>query len=242
MGFWLNIDSFSVWLHKQENSKDNNLEIDTKNYIKYINEQAKAAEGDLEDYRVDDEDIDKKITKYEALRIITPTALRTQWKHYGYITDRNNTTFDVYNMGTSRFIVVIKGKDKDYLIITEATLQDEPTFKSKFKLNNAYRVYEIISIPNYRGLGIGMNLYKLWVNNGLNIFGDFEQFFGARKLWSKISKESDVTVDIVDITKGEYIENNTVVHHGDFDHEFDDRVWSRGNEKYNIRLLLRHIN
>lgn len=168
--------------------------------------------------------------------------MRTQWDHYGTIKDKNNKEFSVYNRGIRHFIIVTNTEyDKDYIIVIDAILKDEPIFKNKFKLNNAYKVDEIISIPAYRGTGLGMNLYKLWVTNGLNIFGDFEQYFGARKLWSKISKESDVTVDIIDIIKGEYLEKNATVHHGDFDHEFDDRIWSRGNEKYNIRLLLKNI-
>lgn len=37
----------------------------------------------------------------------------------------------------------------------------------------------------------------------LNFITDAEQFFGARKLWTKLSREHDVITDIIDTNKCE---------------------------------------
>jgi hypothetical protein len=54
----------------------------------------------------------------------------------------------------------------------------------------------------------------------------------VQKLWAKLS---------IDIHINKRLEHNAVIEHGHLDHEFDKRVWSRTEEKKNIRLVLSDI-
>jgi hypothetical protein len=73
--------------------------------------------------------------------------------------------------------------------------------------------------------------------------GDEVQYFGARKLWAKISAMTDVTVDLIDIAKDVYIEKNIVVHQGKEDWDYDTRVWGKdySSEKKDVRLILKDL-
>jgi hypothetical protein len=78
-------------------------------------------------------------------------------------------------------------------------------------------------------------------NEKMIILGDEIQYFGARRLWAKLSKKLDLTVDIVDVSKGIYLERDVLIHHGLEDWEFDSRVWDYTTSKKHIRLILKEI-
>jgi hypothetical protein len=45
-------------------------------------------------------------------------------------------------------------------------------------------------------------MYKFLIQTqGYNIIGDTETYFGARRLWSSLSKDTDIVVDIIDTKK-----------------------------------------
>jgi hypothetical protein len=71
------------------------------------------------------------------------------------------------------------------------------------------------------------------------ILGSDMQRFGARRLWSKLSKCEDLNVSILDFNTREIIGSNVRIYHGDLDEEFDERVWSYGVDKKHIRLILK---
>ena len=107
---------------------------------------------------------------------------------------------------------------------------------------NIYSVSGVVVHKDYQGQGIGKFLYLYLVNiEKFNILGDSIQYFGARKLWSNISKHSKLTVDLINIVNGDIIEHNVRLKHGDLDHEFDPRLWSYNMDKIDIRPLLRKI-
>lgn len=206
-------------------------------------EQAKASEGDLEDYRADVDDKDEKEKIYQSIRTTSKIPFEKNWSEYGQIADNNNIKYSVYRSGDS-YCVATKSKKDDkeyYLSILDIQLEEENNIGIKFNLKNPYKVKEIIVIPKYRGAGLSSSLYKLFIKKGINLIGDSEQFFGARKLWAKLSKEHDVFVDIIDIKDGSYIEKNSIINHGELDGDFDKRVWTRDDSKWNIRLLLKDI-
>ena len=93
-----------------------------------------------------------------------------------------------------------------------------------------------------QGLGLATAMYTYLVKNEkMVILGDEIQYFGARRLWSKLSMKLDLTVDIVDVSKGIYLERDVLIHHGLEDWEFDDRIWDYTTSKKNIRLILKEI-
>jgi hypothetical protein len=100
----------------------------------------------------------------------------------------------------------------------------------------------VVVDTSMQGKGIALTIYKWLVNDqGFVIMGDSKQYFGARKLWSKLSKQHDIVVDLVDIKRGKLIESHVKLHQGDHETDFDARLWSLGKEKKNIRPVLRKI-
>jgi hypothetical protein len=118
------------------------------------------------------------------------------------------------------------------------------SFRDKGKnlgYQNLYKVNNIVVKPELRGLGIAKAMYKWLVDQKVFILGDREQYFGARRLWATLSREMDVVVDIVDYDREIVIERNVILHHGQYDADFDQRVWSYNEDKQHIRLVLRDV-
>jgi hypothetical protein len=90
--------------------------------------------------------------------------------------------------------------------------------------------------------GLASFMYKFFVKEmGYTVVGDSEQYFGARKLWSKLSNSIDVKVDIYDIQKQELIFSDVILHHGHYNSDFDERLWSYSKSKLNLRSILTDI-
>jgi hypothetical protein len=69
------------------------------------------------------------------------------------------------------------------------------------------------------------------------LLGDENQYLGARKLWAKLSRTSDIAVHIIDLNTKQIIVNDAIILQGIEDGSFDDRVWSYTDEKKHIRLI-----
>lgn len=236
----MGIKKFREWLRESDSEGDG------------IYEHAQAIEGDLEDYQVDDYDKTKTLNqKYKDLYSITKTVVNTQWVFIGNIKDKHNTSYRLLHNKNMPDTYIITQEDPEketdsdawfYSIVCKVDLDKQQKLETKLNVKNLYRVKEIIMVPDVRGNYLSKNLYKYFVKNlKLIILGDSEQYFGARRLWTRLSKEFDIIVDIVDVDKGEYVEKNTTIHHGDLDGEFDKRIWSRAEDKLHIRTLLRDI-
>ena len=82
-------------------------------------------------------------------------------------------------------------------------------------------------------------MYKYFVKEkNYTIVGDSEQYYGARMLWAKLSKNLDLKVDIYNIKKNELLFTDVILHHGKYDSDFDERLWSYSKDKHNIRSIL----
>ncbi len=78
----------------------------------------------------------------------------------------------------------------------------------------------------FRSKGISTFMYQYLVNKlHYTILGDLEQYFGARKLWTGLSKIKSMQVDVIDLSKNEIIIENAILIHGEKDEEFDKRIW-----------------
>lgn len=94
----------------------------------------------------------------------------------------------------------------------------------------------------FRRSGIAVYVYKYFVKEkGWHILGDKEQFYGARKLWSRLSKELDVKVDIINTETNEIEFEDIILHHGKYDEDFDARLWSYEGNKEHLRSVLKDI-
>lgn len=110
--------------------------------------------------------------------------------------------------------------------------------------NKLYRVKEV-AVSNKKDMqskGIATAVYKYFVQKkGWDLLSDSHQYYGAKRLWSRLSKELDVRVDLVDVKKREIFDTNVTLHHGKYDEDFDKRVWSLGEDKLHIRCILKAI-
>lgn len=159
------------------------------------------------------------------------------------------------NLSYGGFIPAIEKStdDNKLLKIFSILLSDETNkYKNEFKVNKIYEVNLVQLLePNYNlyecskteysRLGIAIKFYKYLSNQGISLLGDGEQYLGARRLWSKLSKQLNYQVDIVNIKTKEILISDTEIYHGYTDEEFDKRVWSFDNEviRDEVRILLR---
>ena len=110
------------------------------------------------------------------------------------------------------------------------------------KVKEYYEVDTIYVSEDFRRDGLATKLYTYFVTKqNFIILGSDMQRFGARKLWSKLSKCEYLNVSIIDFETGEIIDSNVRIYHGLEDGDFDSRVWSSDNEKRHIRLILKCI-
>lgn len=125
----------------------------------------------------------------------------------------------------------------------EIKLSPDNETKHIFRISKPLmNVDKVLVQETAQGRGIATMMYKFLVKKeGYAILGDEVQFFGARRLWSKLSKEIDVRVDIIDLDSEKVLEKDVILKHGTDDWDFDKRVWSYDFDKKHIRLILKEI-
>ena len=99
----------------------------------------------------------------------------------------------------------------------------------------------------FRSKGISTFMYQYLVNKlHFTILGDLEQYFGARKLWTGLSKIKSMQVDVIDLSKSIVVIENAILIHGEKDEEFDKRIWdTEESNSYiakNFRCILTKLN
>lgn len=111
---------------------------------------------------------------------------------------------------------------------------DASNIGNRFGLKNLYNVSEVGVSKAQRGFGLATKMYTYFIKKQkYNIIGDEYQFFGARKLWSKLSRMTDLIVDIIDVKHNEILETDTKIHHG---------LWMRNLIKeFGVMILIRNI-
>jgi len=94
-----------------------------------------------------------------------------------------------------------------------------------------------------RSRGLATLVYRYLTGElGYTIIGDEYQYFGARRLWSSLSNHLDLTVDIIDIKNRKLVVADVILHQGKYDADFDERIWSYGEDKKHLRSVLRSVN
>ena len=194
-----------------------------------INEMAIAMKGDW--------------SAKEEMGSISKFVLNKDWEIKDTIGDNELWKHKKTNAWVLGHFKEYENEEKErFGIIFRIDFTNQKNIGNKFNLKKLYNVDEVGVHINNRGFGISTDMYRYFIKkHQYNIIGDQKQFFGARKLWSKLSKSLDLTVDIINISTNEILEENTIIYHGDLDHEFDDRVWSYGIDKKDIRLVLKDI-
>lgn len=155
---------------------------------------------------------------------------------------RNSLEFMLGNFHT-KTINTKSGKEEkvNFLISAKISLTRIKSVE-KMEYKRVINVDGVFVTKELRGLGVALNIYKYLVNElHYNILGDENQYFGARKLWSRLSKELDVQVDLIDVETREIVEKNVILHHGNYDNDFDERLWNYKQDKKNVRSILTKI-
>lgn len=102
------------------------------------------------------------------------------------------------------------------------------TLANKYgKYRNILNINSIYLEERFREVGIA-TAFHIWLvqEQGFSIMGDGVQYFGYRKLWSRLSKNKNLVVDIVDIQKKAIIASNVSIHQGDIEADIDTRFYS----------------
>lgn len=172
---------------------------------------------------------------YES-REITKTVIDLKWKLVDTVTIKE-ITYQIRNLSLDYVIGSWEGDA--FVTYGELSLRNE-------KINGKiYKAVDLVQIKeNLHGSGLETVLYKSLVNKeGIELVSDSVQYFGARKLWERLSKETDVTVDILGVSTN-MITPNVVIDKGS-NNFADKRIWhfNKNNQiAKNIRLILRSID
>lgn len=175
--------------------------------------------------------------------------VRKQWHFVQDIITKSKEKYGVYKSPTGK--VYIAGKfittdtnEEVFEMVFSIKLTEHKSLATLLKINTLMNVDGVQVHEDSHGDGIAVAVYKLLVQHeNITILGDEMQYFGARKLWARLSKILDVNVDIVDISIGVYLEKNVTLHHGHEDEDYDERVYGKyyKDDKKHIRLLLNKI-
>jgi len=141
-------------------------------------------------------------------------------------------------------------------IDTKLGLETKPVFEIVFKISlTRYKSIEhnlkykklinvdgVAVLNTHTNYGISTTIYKYLVNElDYTILGDKHQYFGARKLWARLSKDLDVKVDIINAKTKTLIKQNIILHHGNYDEDFNEALWSYKDDKEYLRSVLTKI-
>lgn len=187
-------------------------------------------------------------------KAISQTGIDKYWKHVGNIKPiRTGKEFEIYfnkNNLKQTFVIgeIVDGNIADgtkiFNVIMEMKLMKNLEIKHAFKFNkDVFNVDAvIIDETDNRNQTIATIFYKFLVKTlKYIILGDTLQYFGARKLWTRLSKHTDIQVDIINTETNKTIDQNVKLKHGKEDYEVDDRIWSYFNDKDHLRLILKDI-
>ena len=182
----------------------------------------------------------KDMVEYKSANVV-----KLKWKLIDKFTPKNGielelrTLRDEYIAG--RFI--INGNDEEFEIFLHMNMSEDSETASTFKISKRLMNVDGVKVKETsQGSGIALMTYKSIIKNqNIIIIGDEVQFFGARRLWAKLSKEVDVRVDIIDLDSEKVLEKDVILKHGTDDWDFDKRVWSYDYDKKYIRLILKEI-
>ena len=159
--------------------------------------------------------------------------------------EMENYTF-IDNIKDFELFKINKTEDKNYQHDYILGYYQDNIFKkiAKIYFNKIDEFYEVDTIyvsPDMRKDGIASELYTYFVKElNYKILGSDMQRFGARRLWSRLSKMEDLIVDIIDVKNNKVLVADTEIYHGLEDKDFDSRVWSYEAGKKDIRLILKN--
>jgi len=218
-----------------------------KTFKEFIAEQAQAVEGDWvgSDPKKPTlrADASSKREFLKAFKLVEKVFLTTQGKTLSLYKHKTEPKFRL-GYWIHRDKAIKGGVETIHKFVNIVYLDASRDKKVQYQFDRKYvvNIDLVIVDKDFRNNSLAIVLYNYLAQvEGYNILGDKTQYFGARALWSRLSKSNDIVVDIVDIDTGEYVDRNVVLHQGNYDKDFDKRLWSLDDKTHNIRSLLRTI-
>ena len=175
------------------------------------------------------------------------SVVRIKWELIDTFTTRSGIILELRCLKNEyiagRFVNTTSDGDEIFEIFLHMKMSEDKEITSDFKMKKMLLNVDGVKVKETsQGDDIAMVTYKSIIKNqNVYILGDEVQFRGARKLWSRLSKEIDVRVDIIDIDSIKVLEKDVILKHGTDDWDFDKRVWSYDLDKRYIRLILKEI-
>jgi len=204
-------------------------------FTKFITEFAQAKKNDWKDAS-------------NMLGSISKTVIGLQYKKIDTVSVKGKTYELLLNTKDKQHLYYILGAFVSKSIETKAGKELEERFEIEFgitfsKANKSKTYGQLYNVDGVgvkqQGKGFSKIMYKYFTKKlKYTILGDSEQYFGARKLWARLSKELDVQVDLYNVKTDEVIEKNVILHHGNYNNDFDEKLWSFSKSKIHIRSIL----
>ena len=182
----------------------------------------------------------------EMIGTMSAFIIRKNWTVLLEIKTRLNDSYTVYKLKDSYIIGEFKitsTQDEIFEVYLRIDLREHKSTANDLNIHKRLMNVDGVKVnEDMYGLGLATAMYTFLVKNeNIVVLSDETMYFGARRLWSRLSKRIDTVVDIVDVSKGIYLERDVLIHHGLEDWEFDDRIWDYTTSKKNIRLILKEI-
>ena len=182
----------------------------------------------------------KDMVEYKSANVV-----RIKWKLIDKFRPKNGIELEL-RMLNNEYIAgrfILNGDDEEFEIFLHMNMSEDKETSKIFKISKQLMNVDGVKVKETaQGSGIALMTYKSIIKNqNIIIIGDEVQFFGARRLWSKLSREVDVRVDIIDLDSEKVLEKDVILKHGTDDWDFDKRVWSYDYDKKYIRLILKEI-
>lgn len=126
---------------------------------------------------------------------------------------------------------------KVFVSLIQAEIIKRKDIKDNFEYKNPIQIQKI-EVTNEKLQGVALAFYKYFLSEGYTIISGMVQFDGARKIYSRLSKDYRIKADVIDDSEYITLKKNTDIFHGKDDWDFDENIWSYDFKKSNIKIAL----
>lgn len=151
---------------------------------------------------------------------------------------------DYKKFNFSNDIILYQQNKSDFLLVKDNKIILNASFKNYNDLpyKNLLKVSYIFVDKNFRGKGLAKSFYIFLVKTlNYSILSDEQQYFGARKLWSSLSKIQNISIDLINFNTSEVLEKKIKFIHGENELDFDKKYYTNNYSKFNDFSKLRFV-
>lgn len=179
----------------------------------------------------------------------------TQWRKVDTITfDGNPLVYDILRhrvenaWRVARLVTKAQQRTNEpyqvYDLVFFINFRRESSIGHRFNYPRLYRSYAAGAAPTLIGSGIAKTMLRFFLEKQrYTIICDYEQYLGARRLWSSLSREPDFTVDVINVATDALVKSHALIQHGSDDADIDPELWSFNakDQQKNLFFVLRRV-